>query len=203
MENFNFSGVSLEWLGHAGFRIKKGVVVYIDPYQADGEPADIILITHEHFDHLDKASIGRISRQGTKIFMAPGCRGKLDGTVLEPGHSIDFRGVKVTAVPAYNIGKPFHKKGECIGFVIEIGGVRIYHAGDTDKIPEMGNLRNIDIALLPVGGTYTMNASEAAEAAKLIKPKMAIPMHYGKIVGSEEDSSVFESLAGCKVKILG
>ena len=128
---------------------------------------------------------------------------KLKGDVrtIKPGESILIDKVKIEAVPSYNIDKQFHlQKNGWLGFVLEINGVRIYHAGDTDFIPEMKNLK-VDIALLPVSGTYVMTADQAAKAALAIKPKLAIPMHYGAIVGSVDDAIQFkESLVG-KVEV--
>ena len=123
--------------------------------------------------------------------------------MLKPGQSIDVNGIKITGVPAYNPAKQFHpKSNNWLGFVIEVAGKRIYYAGDTDATDEMKALKNIDLALLPIGGTYTMNADEAADAAKQFKPKQAIPYHWGDIVGSQADADKFAKSAVCPVKVL-
>jgi L-ascorbate metabolism protein UlaG (beta-lactamase superfamily) len=173
------------------------------------EKADIILITHEHYDHCSPKDIEKICTEKTIIITVADCQSKLSGlkikgvALIEIGKSIKIGDDLVTAVPAYNIGKNFHsKENGWVGFIIEIDGVKIYHAGDTDLIPEMKDI-DVDIALLPVGGTYTMNAMEAAKATKTFKRcKIAIPMHYGRIVGSGSDAETFRENAGCEVKIL-
>lgn len=132
------------------------------------------------------------------------CADKFRGDVriMKPGDSLKIEGVAIEAVPAYNTDKPNHPKvNGWVGFIIEMGGSRIYHAGDTDLIPEMDEIK-ADIALLPVGGTYTMTAEEAAQAAERINPQVAIPMHYGEIVGSRADAEKFKRLCSCEVRIL-
>jgi L-ascorbate metabolism protein UlaG (beta-lactamase superfamily) len=122
---------------------------------------------------------------------------------MGPGDTGEFDAIKVWARPAYNLNKTFHKKGDGqVGYVIEINGVRIYHAGDTDNIPELADLKNIDLALLPVSGVYVMDWQEAVEAVKIIKPKIVIPMHYGNVVGSEDDARKFKEKAECRVEII-
>jgi len=199
-------GLQLVWLGHACFKIKNNeLVIYIDPFQIeDGEKADIILITHDHYDHCSPKDIRKITKEDTIIVCNEACAKKLNKEVkiIKENESIEVLGVTIKAVPAYNTEKEFHPKGYGLGFVIELGGKRIYHAGDTDFIPEMKNLQNIDVALLPVGGTYTMNAEQAVEAAELIKPKIAIPMHYGSIVGSANDAETFKELYSGRAYIL-
>lgn len=199
-------GLQLVWLGHASFKIKdNGLVIYIDPFQIEeDEKADIILITHDHYDHCSQQDVEKIAKDDTIIVCNEACAKKLGRKtrVIKENERVEILGVKVLAVPAYNIGKEFHPKGYGLGFIIEIGGKRIYHAGDTDVIPEMKNLQNIDIALLPVGGTYTMNAEQAVEAAELIKPKIVIPMHFGSIVGSISDAETFKELYSGRAYIL-
>ena len=194
----------IHWLGHDAFRIDGEKVVYIDAYQIKGGPkADIILVSHEHFDHCSPEDIQKIQQAKTVIVTEKDSAKKLKGDVrtIKSGESILIDKVKIEAIPSYNIDKQFHpQKNGWLGFVLEMDGVRIYHAGDTDFIPEMKNLK-VDIALLPVSGTYVMTADQAIKAALAIKPKLAIPMHYGSIVGSAEDAIKFkEALAG-KVEV--
>jgi len=192
--------IEIKWLGHSGFLIKGEKTIYIDPYQIDvNDKADLILITHSHHDHLSIEDINRIITNNTQIVIPNDCLSKLGKlskeikfAMLEPGMSVNIFGIDIKAVPAYNVNKHFHGKTEYWnGYVINPDGKKIYNAGDTDLIPEMGELEGIDIALLPVGGTYTMTAEEAARAAILIRPKVAIPMHFGKAVGSKEDALKF------------
>jgi len=199
--------VKLQWFGHASFKITEGnTVVYIDPWKLQDAKHDatIVLISHSHFDHYSADDIKKVSGPQTKLIGAGDVikkEGK--GEVLMPGQTVEVGGVKVTGVPMYNPAKQFHpKSNKWVGFVIEIGGKHIYYAGDTDQTQEMDALTNIDLALLPVGGTYTMNATEAAEATKVFKPKTAIPYHWGDIVGSQSDANNFAKKAGCPVKVL-
>jgi L-ascorbate metabolism protein UlaG (beta-lactamase superfamily) len=199
--------VKLQWFGHASFKISSGSdVIYIDPWKLKDAPHDatIVLVSHIHGDHYSAEDIAKVSGMNTK-FISTGDviqkQGK--GQVLKPGQSIDVNGVKITGVPAYNIAKQFHLKSyNWLGFVIEIAGKRIYYAGDTDFTDEMKALKNIDLALLPAGGKYTMDAAEAADATKQFKPKQAIPYHWGDIVGSQADADNFKKLAACKVTVL-
>jgi len=188
--------LKIKWLGHASFLIEvSDKRIYIDPYAlSEGpEPADLILITHDHYDHCDVNAINEIKKLRTHILGSESVAKKISDTgILRPGDVTDFNGIKIKAVPSYNIGKHFHPRGSGIGFVIEAEGKRVYHAGDTDLIPEMKELEGITVALLPVGGTYTMNADEAVEAVKVIKPEIAVPMHYGSIVGSRADANRFK-----------
>ena len=192
--------------------IKNSKTIYIDPFniKEGSEKADIILITHSHYDHCSVADLGKIVKEGTKIICPADCQSKITRLsvpikieIVEPGSELVSGDVKISAIPAYNVDKQFHPKEEgWTGFLIKINDVLIYHAGDTDKIPEMQKLTGFKqegkkfVALLPVGGRFTMTAEEAAEAAKLIKPDLAIPIHYGSIVGSTEDAQEFVEL--CK-----
>lgn len=198
---------NIKWLGHAGFKIKGEKTIYIDPFKIkETEPADIIIITHEHFDHLSPEDIKKIQTGKTVIVTTPDCFSKVSGNVktITPGKTLVVDGIKIEAVPSYNINKQFHPKSNgWIGVIVTISGMRIYHAGDTDNIPEMSYFKNIDVALLPVSGTYVMTAEEAADAANKIMPKVAVPMHYGAIVGTKADAERFKGLCKCKVEILG
>jgi L-ascorbate metabolism protein UlaG (beta-lactamase superfamily) len=200
-------GVSLQWLGHASFKIRQDkTIIYIDPWKLKepAEEATIVLVSHSHYDHYSAEDIAKVSGPETKLIAPPDVVAKeRGGEAIMAGVTVKVGAVGITGVPAYNPAKQFHPKANnWVGFVIEIGGKRIYYAGDTDVTNEMKTLKNIDVALLPVGGTYTMSAEEAAEAAKSIKPKKAVPYHYGDIVGSRGDADRFAKLAGCEVKIL-
>jgi len=203
----NTMPVQLQWFGHASFKISSGSdVIYIDPWKLKNAPHDatIVLVSHSHYDHLSAPDIAKVLGHNTKL-IAPGdvVKQLKKGEILKPGQSIDVNGIKITGVPAYNITKEFHQRSNnWLGFVIEIAGKRIYYAGDTDATDEMKALTNIDLALLPAGGKYTMNAAEAADATKQFKPKQAIPYHWGDIVGSQADADNFKKLAGCKVTVL-
>jgi L-ascorbate metabolism protein UlaG (beta-lactamase superfamily) len=192
-------------LGHDSFRIEASKCIYIDPYQIDeGKSADIILVSHEHFDHCSPEDVVKIQQSNTIIITEKDSAQKLSGDVrvITPGESMTLEGLTVTAVPAYNTNKEFHPKANgWLGFIIDIDGVRIYHAGDSDFIPEMKTL-DVDIALLPVSGTYVMTSDEAVEAALAINPKLAIPMHYGAIVGDQSDAANFKDKLDGKIDVL-
>ena len=196
---------NIVWLGHDGFRIDASTCIYIDPYQIDGgKPADLILVTHEHFDHCSPEDIAKIQQSGTVIITEKDSAKKLSGDVrvMTPGERLLLNGLAIEAIPAYNTNKDFHPKANgWLGFIIDMDGVRIYHAGDSDYIPEMKDL-DVDIALLPVSGTYVMNADEAVEAALAIKPGLAIPMHYGAIVGDQSDATYFRDKLAGKIDVL-
>ena len=176
--------VKITWITHACFKIVAGgKVIYTDPYQIKGgDPADILLVSHDHYDHAEKGSIKEVYVEGkTKLICPKTSMGKLKNyspTGLDPNESVIVEGINIKAVPAYNPNKAFHPKGnKWIGFIIEAEGKRVYHAGDTDVIPEMKDLGEIDVALLPVGDTYTMGFAEGVEACDIIKPKICVPMH--------------------------
>lgn len=193
------------WLGHDGFRIDTGKTMYFDPYEIKGGPkADLIFISHEHFDHCSPADVARIQDSDTVIVTEKDSAKKLTGDVrvLKPGESLTVDDVKVQAVPSYNTDKAFHlrEKG-WLGFIVEIEGVKVYHAGDCDFIPEMKDLE-VDIAFLPVSGTYVMTAEQAVEAALAINPKLAIPMHYGAIVGDKQDAVSFKMALEGRLEVL-
>jgi L-ascorbate metabolism protein UlaG (beta-lactamase superfamily) len=199
--------LTLTWLGHASFKLKAGEkVIYFDPWKVKkGEAADLILITHSHFDHLSLDDVRHIQKKDTIIVTTKDSASNLKGDIriIKPGDQITLDDTEIEVKPAYNIGKNYHPKTNgWVGFIVSTGGKRIYHAGDTDAIPEMKRLNNIDIALLPVGGTYTMTAEEASETANEFKPTMAIPMHWGTIVGSKADAERFKKLFKGETHIL-
>ncbi|MBF0302569.1 MAG: MBL fold metallo-hydrolase [Desulfamplus sp.] len=211
----------IKWLGHDCMMIdsvEAGYpIIYFDPYQietkdksntsenkadASKSKADIILITHEHYDHCSPEDVKKILGQNTIIVtekdsakklkkeLGKSVEGKIE--VIAPGDNINVKGINIAAVPSYNIDKKFHPKSKnWLGFVVDIGRVKVYHAGDTDLIPEMSDIK-CDIAFLPVSGTYVMTAGEAISAALEIKPQVAIPMHYGSLVGGDSDAEMFK-----------
>jgi L-ascorbate metabolism protein UlaG (beta-lactamase superfamily) len=185
----------IHWLGHDTVWLEGSVKVCIDPFQISTKrPADLILITHEHFDHCSPDDVAKIQHKETIIVTDAVSAKKLRGAVriVAPGDTLTVKGVDLEVGPAYNTNKDFHpKKAAMLSFVVTLDGVRYYHAGDTDLIPEMKGLQ-VDVAFLPVSGTYVMTAEEAIQAARVIKPGLAIPMHYGAIVGSEADAVKFE-----------
>jgi L-ascorbate metabolism protein UlaG (beta-lactamase superfamily) len=206
----------LEWLGHSGFRIDVGKAsIYIDPYRiaADEPKADLILISHQHYDHFSIQDIERLRKDTTQVLAPPAVAERLDGNVhsLRAGDvfETDVYGVDVRAVPAYNTskrdgeGRPFHpREAGCLGYELNVRGERLYHAGDTDVIPEMDWVVGAEVALLPVSGVHVMTALEAAEAARRIQPTVAVPMHWGGHIGSEEDAKAFADAAPVDVVIM-
>ena len=201
-------GITIQWLGHASFKIcHEDTVIYIDPWKLKESPGDatLVFVSHSHHDHYSPGDIAKVSGPDTKLIASADVVAKEKaGEAIMPGLMIELEGVRVRGVAAYNPEKAFHpKSNNWVGFLIEIGSKQIYYAGDTDLTEQIKNLKDIiDVALLPVGGTYTMNAEEAAEATKYIKPALAIPYHWGDIIGGQEDAEKFAALAECEVKIL-
>ena len=213
---FEYNDIDIIWTGHAGFKIiYESKKIYIDPYKLSKEhenvsDADIVLITHNHFDHLSIEDLKNIVNETTVIVSAQECLSQLkslnvkESIGIDPRNSVKVNDLKIEAVHAYNVDKEFHPKNDKkIGFIIEFGNDRLYHIGDSDIIPEMKDT-NSTIALVPVSGTYVMTAEEASKAInELINPKIAIPMHYGTIVGNKEDAIRFSELVTvCKTEIL-
>ncbi len=199
--------VLVNWYGHASFRISAGKSVFIDPWKlpAGIGPADVVIVSHSHYDHCSPPDVATLRGRKTVVLAPRDAAEKLGGkvTTISPHQSQELQGITIETIPAYNPNKQFHPKGNgWIGVIVTIEGKRIYYAGDTDLIPEMSNIRNIDLALLPVGGTYTMNAKEAAQATKTINPTRAVPYHWGDIVGAQTDADQFAAQAGCPVVVL-
>ncbi len=190
------------WLGHSTIRIDTEPVIYIDPWKVKKpKKAGLVLVSHCHFDHLSPEDVRKVSGPGTVILATADCLGDLPAgaRAVKAGDRVELPGVVVEVVPAYNTNKTFHPKASgWVGFVIEAEGRRVYYPGDTDVIPEMDSIR-ADIVLIPVGGTYTMTAAEAADAVNRIKPVVAVPIHYGDIVGTPADAKKFKEY--CKVPV--
>ncbi|HYB04821.1 MAG TPA: MBL fold metallo-hydrolase [Nitrososphaerales archaeon] len=216
---FEHRDAKITWLGHDGFKIEsEGQTLVIDPFKLKHDVlADYVLISHEHFDHLNAEDLKKVVKpKETTVVSIAAAKEEVSKVspkefkIVKPGDHIKLGTFDIRAVPAYNTnkfaepGKPFHPKQDGkVGYIVTTkAGVSIYHTGDSDLIPEMDNLRP-EIALLPVSGTYVMTVDEAVEAAGRIKPKIAIPMHYGAIVGSEDDAKKFKnSVRGVEVHIL-
>jgi L-ascorbate metabolism protein UlaG (beta-lactamase superfamily) len=208
---------AVEWLGHSGFRVRAGrTTIYIDPYRIsdDALPADLILVTHGHYDHFSPRDIQALSHRDTWLIAPAAVAERVGGRVLSiaPGEVIEpafAHGVSIRAVAAYNTskrdadGRVFHpREAGWVGYDLNIRGERLYHAGDTDVIPEMDQVSGVDMALLPVSGTYVMTAEEAAEAARRIQPRLAVPMHWGEHIGTEADAHRFAELTPVPVAIM-
>jgi L-ascorbate metabolism protein UlaG (beta-lactamase superfamily) len=163
-----------------------------------------VLISHDHFDHYVAEDIAKVARGDTVIVATADVVAKHgSGQAIKPGQTTEVGPATITATAAYNIGKEFHPQdNEWVGFIIEISGRRIYYAGDTDQISEMDQVKDIDLALVPVGGTYTMTGVEAASAVNQLKPRQALPYHWGDIVGTRIDAEVLADHAQCNVEIL-
>jgi L-ascorbate metabolism protein UlaG (beta-lactamase superfamily) len=208
---------SVAWLGHAGFRVAvRGATVYIDPYRvAAGAPAaDLILVTHGHYDHFSPRDVEALSHDGTWLIAPAAVAERTRGRVasIAPGETIEvehLHGIDVTAVAAYNTskrdsdGQAFHPRAAgWVGFDLNVRGERLYHAGDTDVIPEMDSVVGVDVALLPVCGSYVMTAGEAVEAARRIQPGIAVPSHWGSHLGTRADAEAFAERAPAAVRIM-
>ncbi len=196
----------LFWVGHACFYVKaNGINIFIDPFKIpEGlhEKADILLITHAHFDHCSKDDIDRVIKKDTVMISSQGCleeKGYRDLIISKPGFRDEVKGVGIEAVPAYNTKSErlqFHpRKNNWVGYVLDIGGTKIYHAGDTDFIDEMKTLKGLNAALLPMGGTYVMDVDEAVEAGKSIDAAAVVPMHYKALLGREGSAAAEKKFA--------
>lgn len=210
-----YNEVEIKKLRHASFLINfNNLNIYLDPFRLDNDlpRADYVFITHDHFDHFSSNDLKKIFKESTKIVsvisVIKEIRNwtRLDDLVVEPNNEYVFGEINFMTLPAYNINKfkspneVFHPRelGN-VGYILNLDNVLIYHAGDTDFIEEMKSLKNIDIALVPVSGIYVMTAEEAAQAVNTFSPQVAIPMHYGEIVGSIDDANKFKDLSKVEV----
>jgi len=194
----------ITWLRHASFRIDApGCVIYLDPWKLHGKPApaDLILITHEHHDHFSPKDLDKIRTPETTIVSIAAVTSELTGDLrtVKAGDRLTVKGIDIEVVPAYNVGKHFHPQSKGgVGYILTVAGRRVYHAGDTDAIPEMAGIQ-ADVVLLPIGGKYTMDAKEAAAIVNKIRPSMAVPMHWGDLIGKRDDALAFRE--ECKVPV--
>ena len=190
--------LEITFIGHGTLMlVHGGTVVHVDPVGREADyrtlpPADLVLVTHRHGDHLDAAAIGTLTRPGTAVIVAPDCTGAVEGaTVMENDTRRSVHGLTIEAIPAYNLvhqrdgGQPYHPKGDGNGYVITFGHTRVYVAGDTENTSEMKALRDIDVAFLPMNLPYTMTPAMVADAAKAFRPKLVYPYHFGATNVSE------------------
>lgn len=207
---------SLSWFGHASFLIenKEGKKFYfVDPFDIKRLPQQkpgAVFITHAHYDHWSPNDIRKLIKNDTVVVATNGCENLNLPTnafiIVEPGRILTVAGIRVKTVPAYNV-KPerlnYHpKQNNWVGYILEVGEARIYHAGDTDFIPEMKNLTDIDVAMLPIGGTYTMDVKEATQAANVINADVTVPMHYRRLLGGKAKDAEEEFKSGVKGKVV-
>lgn len=207
-ENIRLAVEKIQWLGHSSFKITGVKTIYIDPWKLPdgmGGDGDLVLVTHDHYDHCSPADIKKALDPGGKVVMPECCRSKYPkaDVFLLPYTKHKVSDVDVYAVAAYNVDKKFHlREFGHVGYIVTIDGVKIYHTGDCDAFPHMRDLQ-CDIVMLPVSGTYVMDASQAVDACNMLKPKVAIPMHWGdpNVVGTRADAEKFAKLAPCEVII--
>lgn len=213
-----YNNLKIDWFGHDCFLVQGRKRIMFDPYQlpkTESIPVDVLFISHEHFDHCSVEDVKKVITESTVIVTIPDCVSKVSRlhvkniVPMNPHERKEVEGLVVETIPAYNVNKfrspglLFHPPEDGrVGFIVTVNDKRIYHAGDTDFIPEMRSLFNIDVALVPVSGTYVMTAKEAADAVNTFRPRLAIPMHYGSIVGSTGDAEKFKELATVSVEIL-
>ena len=201
---------NVEVLYHSSIKIKDNKIIYIDPFKIDKDynDADIVFITHDHFDHYSEEDIDKVINENTIIIIPEELLTKLlrkginknAVITVESNKEYMVQGIKFETIPAYNTNKTFHpKENDWVGYIITLDGIRYYIAGDTD-ITEENRKVKCDVAFVPVGGTYTMNYSEAAELVNIIKPKIAVPIHYGSVVGTKQDATNFIKLLHSSIK---
>ena len=200
----------IQVLCHSSIKFNKNKIIYFDPFKIEENynDADIIFITHNHYDHYSEEDIDKVIKEDTIIVAPEDLMNKLsnrktkseNNILVKPNESYNIKGININTIPAYNTNKKFHpRENGWVGYVIEIDGIIYYVAGDTD-ITEENRKVKCDVAFVPVGGTYTMNYKEAAELINEIKPKVAVPIHYGSIVGTKEDATKFSELINSDIK---
>lgn len=192
-------------LFHSTVRIAGSKTVYVDPWQIDENPqdADLILVTHEHHDHYSPEDIQKLSKPGTVLVAPASIADQVpEGTKLvQPGEKYCFCGIPVETVAAYNIGRPFHSQARnYVGYVVTMDGIRYFIAGDTDKIPENETV-SCDVAFVPCGGKYTMDANQAAQLVNCIRPKVAVPTHYGTVTDSSDAAVLFQAAVDPEIAV--
>lgn len=188
---------NITWYMNSCIQIKGSKTIYFDPYGVteDAPKADFVLTTHPHIDNYSLNNINQIMDKNSEIFLTNDAEalimeGKV--TTVVPFETYERDSLIIRTIPAYNINSDYHpKEKDWVGYIIELDGITYYHAGDTDLIPEINDIENIDVAMLPIGGIYTMDKDQAIEAVKIIKPKVVIPIHFGMIVGSYDDAEYF------------
>ena len=200
----------IEVLYHSSIRISKNKIIYIDPFKIDKNynDADIVFITHDHFDHYSEEYIDKVINENTTIIIPKELLTKILGKginknaviTVESNKEYMVQGIKFETIPAYNTNKTFHpKENDWVGYIITLDGIRYYIAGDTD-ITEENRKVKCDVAFVPVGGTYTMDFKEAAQLINEIQPKIAVPIHYGSVVGTKQDATDFIKLLHPNIK---
>ena len=201
---------NIEVLYHSSIKISKNKVIYIDPFKIDKDynDADIVFITHDHFDHYSEEDIDKVINENTTIIIPEELLTKILGKginknaviTVESNKEYMVQGIKFETIPAYNTNKTFHpKENDWVGYIITLDGIRYYIAGDTD-ITEENRKVKCDVAFVPVGGTYTMDFKEAAQLINEIQPKIAVPIHYGSVVGTKQDATDFIKLLHPSIK---
>ena len=196
--------MEIQVLNHASIKIEDGKTIYIDPYDIKEEfhDADYIFITHDHYDHYDPNSISKIQKENTQIIVPKCLEEEKNDLVVEPNKEYTVNDLFFQTIPSYNIGKPFHPKGKgYVGYLIKLKGVRYYAMGDTDRTEEADSVQT-DVCFVPIGGTYTMNVEEATAYINETSPKLAIPIHYGKIVGDLSLGKEFQSKINKNIKTM-
>ncbi len=193
---------NLIWYKQSCIVINAGKIIYFDPYRvADDAPkADFILVTHKHRDHFTTDSLKKIIKKETVILTPQSIFGFDENEIIQvlPNKTYEVSNIKITTVPAYSLDNVYHPLcANFVGYIVEIDNIRYYHAGDTDLIPDFNEISDIDVAFLPIGGVYTMDHNEALKAVEIIKPKVAIPIHFGMITGTYEEAEEF--VANCSV----
>ena len=201
---------NIEVICHSSIKINKGIIIYFDPFKIEKNynDADIIFITHDHYDHYSEEDIDKVIKNNTIIVSPVDLLEKLLNKGLKkeniisvkPYEDYNIRNLKFSTIPAYNTNKQFHpRKNNWVGYLIELEGITYYIAGDTD-ITEDNKKIKCDVAFVPIGGTFTMNYQEASELINTIKPKIVVPIHYGSIVGTKEDAINFKKLINPKIE---